>query len=74
MRKLFRYGLQEVPHKAKATKKSMSDFVKKFADQDSQNFGACTGATVTAACRLPLPVCVLQQPGVGRKRGGPDAS
>ncbi len=23
--------------------------------------GACTGATVTAACRLPLPVCVLHQ-------------
>jgi hypothetical protein len=39
----------------------MSAFVKKFADQDSQNFGGCTEATVTAACRLPLPVYVLHQ-------------
>jgi len=45
----------------------MSAFVKKFADQDSQNFGACTGATLTAACRLPLPVCVLHQ---AATRGG----
>jgi len=45
----------------------MSAFVKKFADQESQNFGGCTGATVTAACRLPLPVYVLHQ---AATRGG----